>query len=84
MRMSRTFFVGRVVLVALLLLLSAPSFVMAQGCTMDIAIDTEDVKLGQKEYSPYLNRGYPQQVFWGDTHTHTRPVLIYDRVLNLC
>ncbi|TGD74931.1 DUF3604 domain-containing protein [Mangrovimicrobium sediminis] len=27
--------------------------------------------LGQAEYSPYLNRGYPQQVFWGDTHVHT-------------
>jgi len=26
---------------------------------------------GEKEYSPYLNIGYPQRVFWGDTHTHT-------------
>ena len=25
----------------------------------------------KKEYSPYLNIGYPQRVFWGDTHTHT-------------
>ena len=25
----------------------------------------------QKEYSPYLERGYPQKVFWGDTHVHT-------------
>ncbi len=25
----------------------------------------------QKEYSPYLERGYPQMVFWGDTHVHT-------------
>src|SRR5210317_1541471 len=26
---------------------------------------------GEKEYSPYLNIGYPQRAFWGDTHTHT-------------
>ncbi len=23
------------------------------------------------EYSPYINRSFPQQVFWGDTHLHT-------------
>ena len=23
------------------------------------------------EYSPYLNRGYPEKVLWGDTHLHT-------------
>jgi hypothetical protein len=27
--------------------------------------------IGGKEYSPYLNIGYPQKVFWGDTHLHT-------------
>jgi len=27
--------------------------------------------IGEKEYSPYLNIGYPQRVFWGDTHLHT-------------
>jgi hypothetical protein len=27
--------------------------------------------VGEREYSPYLNIGYPQRVFWGDTHTHT-------------
>ncbi len=37
----------------------------------DIAIDPEDVTLGKAEYSPFLNRGYPQQVYWGDTHVHT-------------
>lgn len=24
-----------------------------------------------KPYSPYVNSGYPRQVFWGDTHVHT-------------
>jgi hypothetical protein len=27
--------------------------------------------LKNKEYSPYAGRGYPTQVFWGDTHLHT-------------
>jgi hypothetical protein len=37
----------------------------------DIAIDSADVRIGQPEYSPHLNRGYPLRVFWGDTHVHT-------------
>ena len=32
---------------------------------------SKDGHLGEKEYSPYLNIGYPQKVFWGDTHLHT-------------
>jgi hypothetical protein len=32
---------------------------------------TQSGHLGEKEYSPYLNIGYPQRVFWGDTHVHT-------------
>jgi len=27
--------------------------------------------VGEKEYSPYLDIGYPQRVYWGDTHVHT-------------
>jgi hypothetical protein len=27
--------------------------------------------IGEREYSPYLDIGYPQRVFWGDTHLHT-------------
>lgn len=27
--------------------------------------------MGEKECSPYLDIGYPQRVFWGDTHVHT-------------
>ena len=25
----------------------------------------------KKEYSPYVNRDYPQNVYWGDSHVHT-------------
>ena len=34
----------------------------------ELAIEPEQA---HKEYSPYLDRGYPQRVFWGDTHLHT-------------
>jgi len=27
--------------------------------------------VGGKEYGPYLDMGFPQRVFWGDTHVHT-------------
>jgi hypothetical protein len=32
---------------------------------------TQSGHIGEKEYSPYLGIGYPQRVFWGDTHVHT-------------
>lgn len=32
---------------------------------------TQGDHLGEKEYSPYLDVGYPQHVYWGDTHVHT-------------
>jgi hypothetical protein len=32
---------------------------------------TQGEHLGEKEYSPFLDIGYPQRVFWGDTHVHT-------------
>ncbi|MEJ2472218.1 MAG: DUF3604 domain-containing protein [Desulfuromonadales bacterium] len=32
---------------------------------------TEEGHIGGKEYSPYLHSGYPQMVYWGDTHLHT-------------
>lgn len=52
---------------AIAFILGLPAIVFAQ----DIAIDEGDVKLGQREYSPYLHQGYPQRVFFGDTHVHT-------------
>ncbi len=46
-----------------------PETILAQG--LDLNAEEDDIKIGRREYSPYLNRGYPQQVFWGDTHLHT-------------
>jgi hypothetical protein len=54
------------IVAAFLLLVGA-----AEAQHMGFAAEPEDIRLGEKEYSPYLNRGYPQRVFWGDTHVHT-------------
>lgn len=29
------------------------------------------ILLAQESYSPYVNREYPKNVYWGDTHLHT-------------
>ena len=48
-------------------------FVLAAGPALaqDLRGEGDDVKLGKPEYSPYLDEGYPQRVFFGDTHVHT-------------
>ncbi len=33
--------------------------------------EPDDVAVGQRQYSPYLNRTFPDRVLWGDTHLHT-------------
>jgi hypothetical protein len=48
--------------------LMLPTIAYAQ---QDVSVTKEDVKIGAKEYSPYLYRGHPNRVFWGDTHLHT-------------
>jgi hypothetical protein len=55
------------ILLAALALLSTGT----QAQQLDLSIEPEEVTLGRKEYSPYLHQGYPQRVFWGDTHLHT-------------
>jgi hypothetical protein len=55
------------------ILLAAPMLLpsLARAQQLDLSAQPKDVNIGKKEYSPYLNRGYPQRVFWGDTHLHT-------------
>jgi hypothetical protein len=52
---------------------SAAAMLFASGAMaqQDISVSKEDVKIGAKQYSPYLYRGHPNRVFWGDTHLHT-------------
>src|ERR1051325_3439935 len=37
----------------------------------DVSVDPKTVTLGKAEYSPFLDRGYPDRVYFGDTHNHT-------------
>jgi hypothetical protein len=53
--------------VAVIALLFAGGIAQAQ----DIAVTEKDIKVGKKQYSPYLYQSYPNRVFWGDTHLHT-------------
>jgi hypothetical protein len=43
----------------------------AQGIAGDAPMAADNISLGKKEYSPYLNQSSPDRVFWGDTHLHT-------------
>ena len=45
--------------------------VYAVDTALDLSGESDDVTIGKKEYCPNLDRGYPQRVFWGDTHVHT-------------
>ena len=45
---------------------------LAQGAVSQLQTeDREDVTIGQKHYSPYLDHTFPDRVLWGDTHLHT-------------
>jgi hypothetical protein len=52
--------------------LAAPaSTAWAQAAASQLQGEADDVTVGQKHYSPFLNRTYPDRVLWGDTHLHT-------------
>lgn len=57
------------VMIAAFSLTGIPAF--ASQSTLDLSGEADDVTIGKKEFSPNLDRGYPQRVFWGDTHVHT-------------
>jgi hypothetical protein len=39
---------------------------------MDAHITKDNVDAGKKPYSPYVNKAYPTNIYWGDTHLHTK------------
>ncbi|MEE8384413.1 MAG: DUF3604 domain-containing protein, partial [Dehalococcoidia bacterium] len=57
------------------LFLGVIATVLAAGVTLPtLAQDAGDpgaIKSPEKEYSPYLNHNYPDNVYFGDTHVHT-------------
>jgi hypothetical protein len=68
MSSMRNFMFGGLILTALAF---SGTVAFGQGYQGDVGIEQGDVTLGQKHYSPYLNRTYPDRVLWGDTHLHT-------------
>jgi hypothetical protein len=54
---------------ALALLLTASSCAFATTSAM---FDKEHAEPGRKEFSPNVNRAYPTNVYFGDTHLHTK------------
>ena len=55
------------VMLALAFLTGSNSLSLAQDA--DFAPD--QVTFGKREYSPYLDQGFPDRVYFGDTHLHT-------------
>jgi hypothetical protein len=58
----------RIPLTVLTLVLTCFAFA---AFAQDIEMDPKNVTLGKAEYSPYLDKGYPDRVYFGDTHLHT-------------
>ena len=53
-------------------LVASISLVFADSAAaQDIMLDKDKAAVGKAEYSPYLDRGYPDRVYFGDTHLHT-------------
>ncbi len=56
-------------------LIGAAAMIMASGIAQaQDQIPTQDAvlkALARTEYSPYVGREYPTNVYWGDTHLHT-------------
>lgn len=52
--------------VALIMLFSGSAY-----ATTSAMFDKDNIQPEKKEFSPYVNRGYPTNVYFGDTHLHT-------------
>ena len=55
-----------------MLLVGLTTFSLAvRALAQDVDVDPKKVTLGKAEYCPYLDHGYPDRVYFGDTHLHT-------------
>ncbi len=62
-----------VLIMTVMLVVAAASSVLAQeSAALDAQLNKENVDAGKKPYSPYVDRAYPNNIFWGDTHLHTK------------
>ncbi len=58
------------VAVSVLLLVGTALFAAESNYPASL-IDKDNMKAPSKEYSPYANRGFPTNVYFGDSHLHT-------------
>ena len=54
-----------------LIVVAVVAAVVTSSALAQDAGDPSAIKSSEKEYVPYLNHNYPDQVFFGDTHVHT-------------
>jgi hypothetical protein len=52
-------------------LCAAPAIAQESG-GLDAHITKDNVDVAKKSYSPFVDKAYPNRVFWGDTHLHTQ------------
>ena len=63
---------GSLLSIAAALALCIPASVCAEEGYAGYGSEPTDADhIGEREYSPYLSGGFPQRVYWGDTHLHT-------------
>jgi hypothetical protein len=43
-----------------------------QNAGMDAHVTKDNVDAGKKQYSPNVDKAYPTNIYWGDTHLHTK------------
>jgi hypothetical protein len=61
-----------VVAVAAILAAAGGNASAQESAAMDAHLNKENVDAGKKAYSPYVNKAYPNHIYWGDTHLHTK------------
>jgi len=57
--------------IVLFLAISFLTLTASAHATTSAMFDKEHATPGKKEFSPYVNRAYPTNVYFGDTHLHT-------------
>src|SRR5262249_20334186 len=58
------------VVVLAVLALGAAMSPTGTASAQDVHADPKNISVDKPEYSPYLDIGYPQRVYFGDTHLH--------------
>jgi hypothetical protein len=61
----------RIITTGLSVLMTISVLTLAMLPSVVLAAEVYDAPKPKKEYSPYVNRDYPQNVYWGESHLHT-------------